>query len=453
MLRETLTDFITSYINGRRAAKLEAHDKEAEKKLAGITVHDELVLAQAELAQKRAELENQYRVTEWLSNAASRAGQISLVTHAAKFTHSDVRGSSIFSAASAPQGSYLSTATLAKPALDAVGNAAALDIAKLLQTEVEGDSLIASLQRGDVSALTPLTDDRQLLESWVNGFKQVLVDKQPASHKLAKQLYFPVGQSQYHLLSPLFSSSLAHALNQRITFTRFSEESKAARAAMNARRLHSEPVVSYPGTAIINMGGTKPQNISYLNSVRGGKVWLLSCASPGWNSLNRPPVSHKSVFHFGSEIGRQTRPVIARMQRFLQCIPPNLSPAQQRQQRLALTDEIIDIVFNYALGVQNLAGPESEAKGWSAQPECRLKRAQQLWLDPYRSMHDNDFRIEREGGGWKKEVARDFGHWMIRQLHSDRLRMGEVERREFSAAPLFKQRLRELERDLREDLP
>lgn len=34
MLRETLTDFITSYINGRKAAKLEAHDKEAEKRLA-----------------------------------------------------------------------------------------------------------------------------------------------------------------------------------------------------------------------------------------------------------------------------------------------------------------------------------------------------------------------------------------------------------------------------------
>ena len=453
MLRETLTDFITSYINERKTAKLEAHDKDAEKKLAAIAAQDEVAQVNIELNQKRAELERQYQVAEWLTSAASRAGQINLVTHALKFTHSDARGSSIFSAGSAVPANYLSTPTLNKPALDAVGNAAALDVAKLLQTEVEGDSLIASLQRGEVSALQPFTDDSQLLESWVNGFKQVLVDKQPASHKLAKQLYFPVGESQYHLLSPLFSSSLAHALNQRITFTRFSDESKAARTAMNARQRHTTPLVSYPGTAIMSMGGTKPQNISYLNSVRGGKVWLLSCASPGWNSLIKPPLKDSSIFHFSNEIGRQTRPVIARLKRFLNRVQPLASTVEIHQQRLAMTDEIIDIVFNYVLEVQNLAERQPELQGWSMQPECRLKRSQQLWLDPYRSLADDDFRFEREGGDWKKAVAQDFGHWLIRQLHSDQLRMGKAERREFSSASLFKQRLRELEQDLKEVLP
>ncbi len=447
MSRETLTDFITTYISGRKTVKLEAHDKDAEKKLAGVTAQD-AAQTLTELNQKRAELESQYQVTEWLTNAASRAGQISLVTHALKFTHSDARGSSVFTSNSGQQNAYLSTSTLNKPALDAVGNAAALDIAKLLQTEVEGDSLIASLQRGDTSALDAFTDDSQLLESWVNGFKQVLVDKQPASHKLAKQLYFPIGESQYHLLSPLFSSSLAHAVNQRITAARFSDESKAAREAMKARRWHAEPVVAFPATAVMGVGGTKPQNISYLNSVRGGKVWLLSCASPGWSNLSKPPLKHKSIFHFNSEIGRQARPVIARLKRFLHCVQPLANTMNIRQQRLALTDEIIDILFNYVLDVQH----QTEHQGWSARPECQLKRSQQLWLDPYRSLTDDDFRFEREGGEWKNEVARDFGHWLIRQLQDEALHMGAVERREFSTAPLFKQRLRELEQDLQEDL-
>lgn len=449
MLRETLTDFITSYIDGRKTAKLEAHDKEAEKKLAGITAQDEAGRVSVELSQKRAELESQYQITEWLTSAASRAGQINLVTHALKFTHSDARGSSVFSAGSAQQENYLSTATLNKPALDAVGNAAALDIAKLLQTEVDGDSLIASLQRNDYSSLASLTEDPQLLESWVNGFKQVLIDKQPASHKLAKQIWFPVGESQYHLLSPLFSSSLAHAMQGRITAARFSDESKAARDAMRSRRWHPGPVVFYPDTALINFGGTKPQNISYLNSVRGGKVWLLNCASPGWNGLSKPPLNHTSIFHFNSEFARQARPAFTRLKQFLHRVQPQASTLKIRQQRLALTDEIIDVLFNYVLGVQN----QTEHQGWSAQPECQLKRSQQLWLDPYRSLTDDDFRFEREGGDWKKEVARDFGHWMIRQLHDEQLRMGDVERREFSSAPLFKQRLRELEQDLQEELP
>lgn len=449
MLRETLTDFITSYIDGRKTARLDAHDKEAAKKLADSAVQEEANTLRIELSQKRAELESQYQVAEWLTDASRRAGQISLVTHALKFTHSDARGSSIFNAATAQQAAYLSSDTLNKPALDAVGNAAALDVAKLLQTEVEGDSLIASLQRGDDSSLASFTDDPQQLASWVNGFKQVLIDKQPTSHKLAKQLYFPIGESQYHLLSPLFSSSLAHALNQRITAARFSDESKAARDAMRARRWHPGPVVFYPDTALMNFGGTKPQNISYLNSVRGGRVWLLPCASPGWKSISKPPLNHKSIFHFSSEFARQAWPVFTRLKRFLQRVQPQASTMKIRQQRLALTDEIIDILFNYVLGVQN----QTAHQGWSGQPECQLKRSQQLWLDPYRSLTDSDFRAEREGGDWKKEVARDFGHWMIRQLHDDQLRMGDVERREFSTAGLFKQRLRELEQDLQEELP
>lgn len=282
----------------------------------------------------------------------------------------------------------------------------------------------------------------------MTGFKQVLVDNQPASHKLAKQLYFPIGESQYHLLSPLFSSSLAHAVNQRITAARFSDESKAAREAMKARRWHAEPVVAFPATAVMGVGGTKPQNISYLNSVRGGKVWLLSCASPGWSSLSKPPLKHKSIFHFNSEIGRQARPVIARLKRFLHRVQPLANTMNIRQQRLALTDEIIDILFNYVLNVQN----QTEHQGWSARPECQLKRSQQLWLDPYRCLTDEAFCFERDQGDWKNEVARDFGHWLIRQLQDEALHMGAVERREFSTAPLFKQRLRELEQDLQEDL-
>ncbi|MTD27337.1 type I-F CRISPR-associated protein Csy1 [Erwinia sorbitola] len=449
MLRETLTDFITKYINGRKTAKLESFDKDAEKKLAAMAQEDEAAKARVDFNEKRAELESQYQIAEWLTNAASRARQISLVTHTLKFTHSDARGSSIFSAPSAPQETMcLSSATLNNRALDAVGNAAALDVAKLLQTEVEGDSLIASLHRGDVSALEPFTNDRQLLDSWVNSFKQVLIDREPASHKLAKQLYFPIGESQYHLLSPLFSSSLYHALHQRITAARFSEEAKAARSAMRAGRWHSDPVIFYPATAVIGVGGTKPQNISYLNSVHGGKVWLLSCASPSWKSISTPPLRHKTIFNFNIEFARQARPVIARLKRFLYSVKSLENTAEIRQQRLVFTDEIIDILFNYVLGIQN----QTENRCWSTQENCQLKRAQQLWLDPYRSLTDKDFRFEREGGDWKKEVARDFGHWMISQIQDEHLRLGAVERREFSTAPLFKQRLRELEQDLQEEL-
>ncbi|UWS32716.1 type I-F CRISPR-associated protein Csy1 [Erwinia pyrifoliae] len=448
MLRETLASFITSYIAARKTAKLEAFDKESAKKLAALASEDQISVLRQQLQQQRAELEQKYQPQAWLSDAASRAGQIKLVTHAAKFTHSDARGSSIFASSSVQHEMYLSTAALQKPALDVVGNAAILDVAKLLQTEVEGNSLIASLQRGDYSALESLTDNPELCASWVNGFKQVLVDRQPASHKLAKQIYFPIADGQYHLLSPLFSSALAHALNQRIISAKFSEEAKTARAALKAKSWHDGPVVAYPGTAITQFGGTKPQNISYLNSVRGGKVWLLPCAPPVWQTQSQPPSQHKSIFNFSNDFSRQSWPVIQRLKHFLRRVKTLDSTLDIRQQRLAMTDEIIDILFNYVAGLQN----QTDLRGWSAHPDCVLKRSQQLWLDPWRSQDDAEFQFEREGGDWKNEVARDFGHWLSRHLHSDKLNMGETERRHFSTAPLFKQRLRELEKDLAEDL-
>ncbi|MFM9785779.1 type I-F CRISPR-associated protein Csy1, partial [Streptomyces scabiei] len=85
------------------------------------------------------------------------------------------------------------------------------------------------------------------------------------SHKLAKQVYFPVG-NDYHLLCPLFATSLAQVLHEKLVASRFGEEAKAARDAHKAGKWHPQPDVRYPDMAEMHFGGTKPQNISALNS-------------------------------------------------------------------------------------------------------------------------------------------------------------------------------------------
>ncbi|MEC5344362.1 type I-F CRISPR-associated protein Csy1 [Brenneria populi] len=431
-----LSRFIIDYIENRKRLKLEA----AEKKFADDA-----------LAAEVREINERYQVQAWLTDAASRAGQIGLATHALKFTHSDAKGSSVFSMASVEENpKYLSTAALRQPEVDAVGNAAALDVAKLLQTEYQGDSLASALQRGDTSALAALTDEPQRLVLWVNGFKQALTDKMPSSHKLAKQIYFPLSDSlddeQYHLISPLYSSSLAHALYQRITAERFSDEAKAIRQARKDKRRHDAIEVSYPNLAVQNMGGTKPQNISFLNSGRRGKSYLLPCAAPVWESIAKPPLRHKSIFRPRGEFEYRARPAVRLMRQFLLSVKPVGSTLEIRQQRGEYADNIIDSLFNYAAAIQNLEA------GWSSDENCALKRSQQLWLDPYRANFDRDFKFEREGDDWKKEVAQDFGVWLNRQLEHEQLRFSEVERREWSTANLFKRRMREWESALAEEI-
>ena len=447
MPEEGLSSFIVRYIAERKAPKREALEKEEAKTLAGAYSAAEQAAVKSDYARQYLELEQKYEVRNWLSDAARRASQISLVTHAMKFTHGDAKGSSICQSSGISKPEALSSASLITLKLDTIGNAAALDVAKLLQTEYQGDSLIASLIRDDTSALAALAENELQLAEWVAGFKQVLSAANPASHKLAKQIYFPVGDGQYHLLGPLFSTSLAHSLHERLTISRFSDEAKEIAAAVKAGTWHSQPRTLYLNTAIQSFGGTKPQNISYLNSARGGKIRLLSCAAPVWQTINKPPLNHKSIFHFRSEFSRLARPSVERLKRYLQGVYKEENNEKIRQQRESYVDEIIDILFNYVAGIQQ---PEFER--WSENENCELKQSQQLWLDPLRGNTDENFRFEREAGDWKVEVARDFGYWLSRQLSVSPLNMGEVERRYFSTAALFKRRLREMEQDLKEDL-
>lgn len=447
MSENGLTSFIASFIEGRGTNKLEAFDKDAQKKLAVVSEAEKGAL-EISLAEERRALELRYETRRWLTDAAARAGQISLVTHAAKYTHGDSKSSSVLiHAENSESPVYLSSATLTQPAIDAVGNAAVLDVAKFLQTECDGDSLVASLQRGDYSALQGFAENAEQLALWVEGFQQALSNKSPSSHKLAKQVYFPVGDGKYHLISPLFPSSLAHALHQRIVDARFSDETKVANQARKEGEWHEAPITYYLNTAVMNVGGTKPQNISYLNSVRGGRVWLLPCSPPQFKPIEKPPIHLKSIFQKSGPFHFVAKNNAHQLQQYLRSKLDCDSTLEIRERRQELVEDIIVQLFTVVEGIQR-----EEWQGWTLDKNCELKRAQQLWLDPYRCRVDDDFKLEREGGDWKKAVADDFTLWLNLQLHDEALELGMVERMEWRTQPLFNKYIREFEWSLAEKL-
>lgn len=442
-----LSQFICDYIENRKRPKLEAYDKEVQKKLSGLSLPEEIEFERQQIAEQRFELEQHYKVRNWLTDAAVRAGQINLVTHALKFTHSDAKGSSVYlSSHSANAYPVLSSGMLHKLVIDAVGNAAALDVAKLLQTEVQGDSLVACFRRGDYSALAELAANHSQLQLWVSGFKQAFSDNQPSSHKFAKQLYFPISGSEYHLISPLYASSLAQALYQRIIMARFSEESAVIRKARREQTWCANRYVAFTNLAVQGIGGTKPQNISYLNSVRGGKSYLLRCAPPDLPLKLEPPIKQETIF--GLVYTRLAAVSLKRLHWSLLNAEEKdraIYPYQGWEERI---DELIGILFNYVAEIQNLAAYQ----GWSANKECRLKRSQQLWLDPLRQNVDQEFFDERKQGGWQYEIADSFAHWVNVQLKkSGELEMSDVEFRASSA--LLHRRLREFDEYMLEVLP
>jgi CRISPR-associated protein Csy1 len=430
-----LFSFLSTYIAGRRQTKLEAFDKEAAKRSDTDS---------ATLAAERRDIELRYEPKAWLTDAAKRAGQINLVTHAAKFTHGDSKSSSIYSEAVAREG-YLGSAALSGLEPDAVGNAAALDVAKLMQTRTEGgDSLLARLKRGDHAALSAFTDDENQLNEWVAGFSRAFAPGKPASHKLAKQGYFPVGES-YHILSPLFATSLVHAVHQKMVALRFGEKMKNIWKARREKSWHPGTLTLFPDSAEMHFGGTKPQNISYLNSVRGGRSWLLSCQPPRWKRAEKPPVSLRSVFARGGQFDRRAKSHIQLLVSLL-TKAGDYTNFRIREARDGYINMIIDLLFEFASEFQR-----ETAQNWTCNcPD--LKPHQQLWLDPWRTKTDEAFRLEREKEDWQDAVAEDFALWLNARLRKSMPDLGAVEKREWETREHLRTNLREMEKIIQEAL-
>ncbi|MDP1835159.1 MAG: type I-F CRISPR-associated protein Csy1 [Chlamydiales bacterium] len=358
-------------------------------------------------------------VAIWLDSAAKRASQISVATHVLKFTHSDAKGSNIYvKAALSDQLSkrYVSTDGLSKLQIDVVGNAAAMDVAAFLNIEVNGITLMDMIAQDDSSVFASFTKDPDQLSSWMRGFKSIFVDRALSSHAFAKQVYFPVDTGEYHLLAPLFPSSLSHALQAIITDTKFGEKAKVARECKKKGELSEHVVVDFPNLAVQAFGGTKPQNISRLNSVRGGKSYLLAAVPPVWTSIKKPPIK-KDVFwkHYKAVV----REDIKNFKEFLLSVADRNS-VDIRKKRENYVKLLVDLLVVAASNIQNMT------PGWSAAAET--PQFEQLWLDPHRE----DFKELRENSDWKTDVSKKFATWVSQQLTHEKLKFLDAEHRELS---------------------
>ena len=97
---------------------------------------------------------------------------------------------------------------------DVTGNAAALDVYAFLSLKFDGSTVFELIERHDPDLVPILSEDPVRAESLVRAFLSLKEhDASISSHALAKQVYWlvgdnPVNNSQYHLLAPLYASSL-----------------------------------------------------------------------------------------------------------------------------------------------------------------------------------------------------------------------------------------------------
>lgn len=394
---------------------------------------------------KRDALIEQFGFANWLEDAAHRVGQLQVVTHALKATHPEAKGSSRYVEPSElPHrpwvGSHLLPADFSG---DVVGNAAALDVYKFLQLRHEEHSLLELALADDPAFRAALSDDVDTAREWAKAFANITQPKGgEASHARAKQVYWltgddPTDGEEFHLLAPLYATSLAHQVFRRINTDRFGEGVKEARQARYSNKPAAMGYSDYPGLAAQKLGGTKPQNISQLNSERGGNNYLLASLPPKWKSQGiKPPLRTESVFkRFGRR--REVRWLASDLLRFLQA-----QPSANRDTRDRVDSYIAALIDELVLFTSEFRVLEP---GWSADVNCRLPIEQQLWLDAGRADDDEAFARQREQEDWVEPIRATFARWLNGWLKP--LGTGDDEHQEWQA------RLKRQLDALQEELP
>jgi len=372
---------------------------------------------------------------DWLMLTAERAKTIQQATHIVKGIHSSAEGTNFrVLPEQLPECEELGTHSLgANLEFDvAIANANASGVHAFLRIDIGGMSLLEALSNEDADALRALHDDEEEARQLREGLLSLLSPKlaPPASHTYAKQIYWCVDEdpdqgSSYHLITPLYPSSLVHAVYEHIKRDTIGNVSKADRDARKDQKYHAGVVHVYPDLVAHNVVATNPQNVSIRMSEQKGRAYLLSSAPPLWkSSAVRVPYRCKTVFDriYGGRA--EVQETVSKLLDFLLENPPQNWEGRRRREHYvnSLIGDLIQMSAEYRQGLP---------LGWSRESQVELQDDECLWLDPYRARipEEVEFRKNWMEMEWVDQVGARFARWLNAQL--DDLPVGDVEYREW----------------------
>lgn len=393
-------------------------EKEA-RKLLGLN-RDYKNLESLTLSVKEKALKEE--IPKWLDEAAEKGLNINKgketvkATHLLKFTHSSAPSFSLcVKDRNKYENFYLCTEAISDNLFDiSHSNGNLITISKFFLIQMRDDLVVDWIINDRFEFLEVMDVEQARFDIWRKGLKNFVVEESVVNLARTKQIYFPFGEG-YHLISPLFSSSLSEALNRRVKVYRNGKNYKDARVAKSRAKYSSELDISIPKTAIQHFGGEHPQNVSPLNFGRNGNSLLMSSRPPNWQTQQRPPLTQ---FAFWRTYSRAALPTVKRFVNYLKSVK-DFNNIDVRNRRKRYTDELIERFILVGAEIRDL---QMEA-GWSAW--SAISDAEKYWLDPNRS--DADFLSAKENTDWVGELADQYAFWLNRQLRYYKLNVAAPE--------------------------
>lgn len=340
--------------------------------------------------------DEEFLLDSWLPKAAKRARQVSLLSHPSKFTHSSAKTSPIIALGFAKNDGFLRTGNSGTTALDVSGSAASLDVYRFLILTLNDNQTILDHLEADTEHIkiqfTLSSESYQNIKLGLLAIKPIDSDEKITSERV-KQVYFPV-KDNYHLLSLLTPSGLLYKFKQQINEIRFSDEVKEAREAKKKNHYHEKGFDELYDLTEIGYGGTKPQNISVLNSQNGGVSYLLASIPPELTPQKiRLP---KTDFFSNSLYYKNYESSFESLDKLLTLDRNNVHIRQG-------IDNIIHFIISRI--IEQAWKIRSADKNWSE--TTTLKPYQKTWLD-------NAYEEKRaEDDDWLNKVVTDLASWII----------------------------------------
>ena len=398
-----MTESIQNFLNERKELWLKDRLKKAE--------NDSVI------SELQGQADDKFSLKEWLPDAAKRVTQLSMVSHPSKFSHPSAKTSSVIAQAKQINDGYLRSGNVSYP-LDVFGNAAAMDVFKFLSLPLtEKLTVLDGFERQEESLKTLLVGADLDFETLGTEFLKIKVtDTSVKTDHLVKQVYFPIEQAEYHLLSVLTPSGLITRLKQSIDTIRFSEETKQAKELRRKNEHHEIGYADIFDLTITAYGGTQPQNVSVLNSQNAGRAYLLSSCPP---MLEKRAIRLPKTDFFAQCLYRKNyQESFIQLHKFMQL---DLNNDDIRTAIRNIIQFVIDQILVLASKTR-----EYSVEGWSNQDYyASLPKLQRIWLDKI-------YQTEREEDhDWRDELSREIARWILRSYEkviSDayKLETGEI---------------------------
>ena len=330
-------------------------------------------------------------------------------THIGKYTNPTVKAILLDKKANTDkEGRFVATSTAdCQPDVFLSGGAASAPVGKLAVLELEDGKTVYEHLLADDNFIR---DDVEKLGADYDVFRENLLKLSAGavgktSSKNLKQVFFPVKDGEYHLLTVMPPSCVIQTVHKKVQerknafFEQMKERKKVERETeINAGEgveIVKEEIAAPIQGVTIRYGSSKPVNIASINNNRvSGYSTMLLAKAP---SVGKRKVRHpkNSFFRESLWAKRDFAYLFGALHKLYR------TQYNNKEIRDTLRDVEANIIERVLLRVYPL---REEPAGWSE--ETNLSLVEKIWLD-------DKYKGLRDDKEWQHDIAERFASWMM----------------------------------------